>query len=103
MKARKLIESASYDPDTLKVLFQAFDDAWTQVAPTMSNRPGDAIEAARMRLASIILGLARTGTFDPHQLADTAVQRMLAGTSKIRHGDLRRQQAAVPALKWLVE
>jgi hypothetical protein len=33
MEARRLIGNASYGPDTLKVLFQAFDEAWTTLAP----------------------------------------------------------------------
>ena len=84
MKARKLIEGSSYDPDTLKILFQAFDDAWAQVAPTVNSRPADAIEAARMKLASIILGLARRNTRDAKQLTDAAVQRMFGDPTKLR-------------------
>ena len=43
VKARPLIGSASYDPNTLKVLYKAFDDAWDQVRPQVSTRP-EAIE-----------------------------------------------------------
>jgi hypothetical protein len=72
MKARQLIASGSYGPDQLKALGKAFDDAWDRVAPTVSNRP-KAIDAARLKLAEIILSLAKNGNFDPQWLADTAV------------------------------
>jgi hypothetical protein len=58
MRVRRLIGSGSYDPDTPKVLFQAFDEAWTTLAP----RYGDdqpAIEVARITLANIVLSLSR--------------------------------------------
>jgi hypothetical protein len=85
MKARKLIEGSSYDPDTLRILFQAFDDAWAQVSPTISSsRPEAAIEAARMKLAHIILGLARRNTRDAKQLTEAAVQLMFGDPTKLR-------------------
>jgi hypothetical protein len=63
MKARQRIASASYGPDELKALGKAFDDAWDRVSPHISDRAG-AIEAARLTLADIVLGLAMTGNFD---------------------------------------
>jgi hypothetical protein len=78
-KARQLIANASYDPDQLKALGKAFDDAWDRAAPHVSGR-AEAIEAARLTLADIVLGLAKSGVFDPQKLADAAVRRMLAHT-----------------------
>jgi hypothetical protein len=75
MKARQLIASGSYGPDQLKALGKAFDDAWDRIAPTVSKRP-KAIETARLKLADIVLGLAKMGNFDPQWLADAAVQAM---------------------------
>ena len=83
MKARRLIESASYDPEQLKVLRTAFDEAWEGIAPGVSARPA-AIEAARLKLAEIILGLAKNGKLDPQQLADGAVQLMNSPPHKLR-------------------
>jgi hypothetical protein len=77
MKARQAIASGSYGPDQLQALGKAFDDAWERIAPTVSKRP-KAIEAARLKLADVILGLARKGNFDPQWLADTAVEAMRA-------------------------
>jgi hypothetical protein len=60
VKARALIGGASYDPATLKILYTAFDDAWDQIRPQISARP-EALEAARTKLAEIVLTLARNG------------------------------------------
>jgi len=83
MKARQRISGATYDPDQVKALGQAFDAAWAQIGPGVSSR-AHAIEAARLKLANIVLGLAKAGNFDPKQLADAAVQRMQADTKKRR-------------------
>lgn len=73
MKARQLIGSAAYGPEQLKVLFDAFDQAWDAVAAGAGDDPGY-IEAARLRLANIVLSLARDGDFNAARLKDTAVR-----------------------------
>jgi hypothetical protein len=83
MKARQRIDGAAYDPDQVKALGQAFDAAWAQIGPSISSR-ASAIEATRLKLADIILGLAKAGNFDPQYLADAAVERMRAGTKQRR-------------------
>lgn len=83
MKARQLVESASYDPEQLKALGKAFDDAWERVSPHVSAR-AEAVEAARLTLADIVLTLAKRGDFDPKRLAEAAVRLMITGPSKRR-------------------
>jgi hypothetical protein len=73
MEARRLIEGASYGPDTLNVLFRAFDEAWTILAPRYGG-DAPAIGAARIRLANILLGLARDEDRDVAALRDAALQ-----------------------------
>jgi hypothetical protein len=75
VKAKKLIENASFGPEEVKAIGKAFDDAWDQIGPHVSQRP-DAIEAARLKLANIVLGLARRGERDPEKLAEAAVESM---------------------------
>jgi hypothetical protein len=77
MKARRLVESASYGPSQLKVLGKAFDEAWERLAPNVSSRP-EAVEATRLALADIVLRLAKHGNFDLRWLADTAVYVLLS-------------------------
>lgn len=59
MKAHRLIGSAAYGPDVLKILFEVFDSAWGTIAPSCGNDP-QVIEAARTKLANIILAIAST-------------------------------------------
>jgi hypothetical protein len=72
MKARQLIGGASFPPDVLSVAYEAFDDAWLEVAPDVSSRP-QAIESARMTLAGIVLSLARAGPVDQIGIKTAAV------------------------------
>ena len=60
MKARKLIEGAIYGPTQIAVLARAFDEAWTEIEPTISKRPS-AIEASRFKLANAVLAAAQNG------------------------------------------
>jgi hypothetical protein len=75
MKARAIIGGANFDPNTLKIVYAAFDNAWDEIASQVSSRP-DAIEAARLRLAEIVLSLARNGSRDAEALRDAAVNAM---------------------------
>jgi hypothetical protein len=79
MKARQLIGSGSYGPDQLKTLFKAFDEAWDAIAPSISSRAG-AVEAARVKLANIVLSLARggAGKVDADQMRDAAIRIFVA-------------------------
>lgn len=81
MKARQLFGSGSFRPDQLKVLYKAFDDAWDVIAPSVSSRAA-AVEAARMKLANVILSLAQSGNWDAEQIKDAAVQSFGAGRKK---------------------
>jgi hypothetical protein len=76
MKARVLIESAAHGPEELKVAFQAFDGAWEEVAARFANP--EAAEAARMRLATLILSLL-PDTKDAREMQVIAVQEMTRG------------------------
>lgn len=75
MKARQLIGGASYGPDELKVLFKAFDDAWEGLAARVGDDP-QAIEAARLKLANVVLGLAAYGGNDAERIKWAALQIM---------------------------
>jgi hypothetical protein len=73
---KKLIGSGSYDPDTLRVLYEAFDNAWEQIAPDVGDRP-DAIEAAQMKLSNIVMALATNGKpMDAETLTQDALDLM---------------------------
>jgi hypothetical protein len=73
MKARELIAGAAFGPDVLKVITKAFDEAWAELAPQTSIRP-QAIDAARLRLANIVLSLATEGSSDVEALRAESIR-----------------------------
>ena len=56
MKAH-LIDGASFGPDALKTIGQAFDEAWKEIAGNFGDDPG-VIESARLRLAQALMSVA---------------------------------------------
>ena len=75
MKARRLIEGASYHPDTLKVMGEAFDQAWAEIAGNFYASPAE-IEAARTKLAEAVLSVAHDGVSDVEALRTGALEAM---------------------------
>lgn len=73
MKARDLIQSASYGPEVLKAIGQAFDEAWSVVAGNFSQ---EATPAARLRLANALLSVASQGSRDVKTLKISALAAM---------------------------
>jgi hypothetical protein len=76
---------ASYGPDRLKVLGNAFDDAWQSLARDMGEAPTE-VESARTALANVILSLPLSEIGDAASIRNAALQIMAARTA---HG--RRQ------------
>jgi hypothetical protein len=72
VKARQLIAGAAFGPEVLTVIGKAFDEAWAEVAPSVGDNPL-AIWAARLRLATSILGLTTESTNDAEQLKAVAL------------------------------
>jgi hypothetical protein len=76
MKARQLIDSASYGPDALKAMGQAFDAAWREIAGNFGDDPRD-VEVARVKLANAVLSVAREECRDVEKLKKDAMQAMV--------------------------
>ena len=72
MQPRRIIRATSYGPDALKVIFKAFDDAWSEIAPKIGTEP-TAVETARMALATIVLAIANANAIAPEGLRTVAV------------------------------
>jgi hypothetical protein len=72
MRARQLVSGAAFPPDELKVICEAFDDAWIELAPEVSADLV-AVDTARMSLATIVLKLAATGPIDRLGLKSAAM------------------------------
>ena len=73
MKARRLIEGSHYDPRTLRVISNGFDQAWGEIADHFGTDPRS-IEDARLRLAHACLVVARDGSDDPERIKIDALQ-----------------------------
>jgi hypothetical protein len=75
MKARQLIDNASFGPESMKVIGQAFDAAWAQIAANFGGDPDD-IERARLRLADAVLTVATDDSRDVAELQKAALEAM---------------------------
>lgn len=72
MKAQRRLYGASYGPETMKVITQAFDAAWAEIANEVEdNRLG--VEAARLKLANAVLANAKENSRDPETLKNAAL------------------------------
>ena len=86
MKARSLIDGASYGPDALKAIGRAFDEAWAQIAGNFGSDPV-VIEAARLKLANALLSVADDDSRDVEVLRQAALQRMALDYRTLRATD----------------
>ena len=75
MKARRLIDKASYGPETWAVISRAFDEAWAAIEGNFGNDPRD-IEKARLRLAYALLSVADEDNRDVEVLKRAALETM---------------------------
>jgi hypothetical protein len=73
MKARQMIDGASFGPDALNAMGQAFDQAWQTIAGNFGSDPHD-IERARLRLATALLSVASEDSRDVEALKRGALQ-----------------------------
>ena len=70
MASHQLIAGAAYSPEALKIIGQAFDEAWRDIAD-----PPD-VARARNRLARAILSIADDDSRDVGVLRQAALERM---------------------------
>jgi hypothetical protein len=73
MQARDLMNKASLGPKALRVIYQAFDEAWAEIVIDYS---ADQAESARTRLASTLLQVASDDSDDAKVLKKMALQMM---------------------------
>ncbi|MFZ1990913.1 MAG: hypothetical protein WAW96_14210 [Alphaproteobacteria bacterium] len=59
---------ASYDPQTLALLTQAFEEAWREVQTCHSGRTADDLVTTRKMMALKIMTAANKGELDPERL-----------------------------------
>jgi hypothetical protein len=82
MEARQLVAAASLGPEVLKVAYEAFDQAWTDIAAHFGN-DNATVEAARLKLANAVLAVVGEDNRDPVQVKNAALQ-MVALDGRVR-------------------
>ena len=75
MCARKLIAGASFGPEALKAIGEAFDAAWAEIAGNFGNDPAE-IDEALLKLETALLSVATDDSRDVEELKRTALELM---------------------------
>jgi hypothetical protein len=75
VKAKQMISGASYGPEALKAIEEAFDEAWLEIAGNFGDDAVD-IQKARVRLAGALLSIAHEDSRDVGVLKQAALERM---------------------------
>ena|SRR5690349_22571723 len=66
---------ASYGPEVVKAMGEAFDRAWSSIAGNFGNEERE-IQGARRKLAEALLSVASEHERDPEALKNRALQAM---------------------------
>jgi hypothetical protein len=79
MQNRHLMDGAgaTYDPETVKMMGFAFDEAWAEIAGQF-QQSGLVASAVRLKLADAILQAASAGTRDAADLKHAALRALSA-------------------------
>jgi hypothetical protein len=90
MKAQRLVNGASFGPEALTAIGQAFDKAWDEIRGNFANDPVH-IEAARLRLASALLSIATEESRDVEALKTSALQIVAPTYRELSDGRVGRR------------
>jgi hypothetical protein len=71
MEALRLLDAAPFAPGIVKILKQAFEEAWAGIGPTI---PPDRVEDTRIGLVHAIVAHAATGDHDQENLKAAAIE-----------------------------
>jgi hypothetical protein len=71
----RLIAGASFEPPALKLPGEIFDQVWASIASELPGCPHE-IEPVRLRLANIVLDLAKDGQLGALEIIRTASRLM---------------------------
>ena len=74
MSIAPLLADSSFDPELIKTLVEAYEDAWRKIVQSGSKFASPRYErVAQEIIAKRIIDMAQRGELAPHQLADDAV------------------------------
>ena len=83
-QARRLIDDAAYDADTVAMMGDVFDAAWGMIEVAFKGQPQAIIDDARILLARAIIHHVKVGLSHPDVLQEEAI-----GTVRRRYPSLR--------------
>ena len=92
MKARQLIDGASFGPDALKAIGQAFDEAWKTIEGNFGSDPQE-VETARLKLANALLSIASNDSRDVEVL-----KRATSGSASLSQVTAPSMRALTPLM-----
>jgi hypothetical protein len=92
MRARRIIEGAAFGPSVLKIVRQAFDEAWTSIEPLFALSEH---EEAREALAHAVMSAARDDSADVVPIREAAIRAMRRKYPS-RFNDAAGEQKASP-------
>ena len=75
MKARHLIDASSYAPEDLKLIGEAFDNAWSALEGSFSDQ-AEVRKQARVKLAKAVLSVAAEGERGVETLTSRSLELM---------------------------
>jgi hypothetical protein len=75
MRARAMIDGATFGAEALKAMGKAFDDAWQEIASQYDGDP-ERVEAGRLALAQAVISVAYEESRDAEVLKQAALQIM---------------------------
>jgi hypothetical protein len=75
MRGQQLLDGASFGPEAMKAIGDAFDAAWVEIAGNFGNDPVD-IDNARYRLANALISVASEDSRDVEVLKRGALEEM---------------------------
>jgi hypothetical protein len=74
MRARRILEGASYGPEVLNIAHRAFDQAWESVIHIFEQ---DEHESVREDLAQAVIALLRDDSGNVERIRDEAVRSLV--------------------------
>jgi hypothetical protein len=75
MRARRLLNGASFGPESMNAIGQAFDAAWESIGGNFGDAP-KVLEEARYRLANCILSVAAEDRLNVEAPKKSALEAM---------------------------
>ena len=88
MEAQKLLDAAPFDPDVVKTLQRAFDEAWARIRSTI---PTDRVNDTRLSLAHALVAHAANGERDRAALKVAALEAVQKNPPRKRSGKAVRR------------